>query len=133
MTQKQPWSVFVLAIAAGFLGGALASRVLMSQPAFAGREFTAARVIEVEKLRIVDGDGTLLIELGKGDQRRGPHIRIYGEKHSTISLGATYGKPAIQLASNAGRIMLGIQQGSPSLSLSHGGRSRTWTISKGRP
>jgi hypothetical protein len=132
MSREQYWPMLVLVILAGFLGGALASRLFTIQPVFAEMETTSLRVIEAEELRIVDQAGNLRVVLKSGSREEGPHLLMYGKTGSNISLGLAHGSPALLLQSGAGRVMLGMQRQTPSLSLTYGGNRRVWTVSQGR-
>ena len=90
MSAKPFWPMLVSAVLAGFVGGALASRIFTIQPVFAEMESTSARVIEVEELRIVDQAGNLRILLKEGSQE-GPHLFMCGKTGSMISLGLARG------------------------------------------
>lgn len=133
MEKKQLWSMLALAILAGFVGGAAASRVFTFQPVFAAKESNQGRVIETQELRIVDEDGNLRILLGNRPEDQGPHLLMVDKSGSNIELGLAYGNPGLALTRGSGRITLGTKRGIPTLSLRYLGRTRTWTVPTGRP
>ncbi|NIO05052.1 MAG: hypothetical protein GTN74_10680 [Proteobacteria bacterium] len=57
MNKRRYSSILVLAMIAGFLGGAVASRVFTDQRAFAQRKSNAAKLMEAQEFRLVDGLG----------------------------------------------------------------------------
>lgn len=133
MEKKQLWSMLALAILAGFVGGAVASRVFTLQPVFAAKKSNPGRLIEAQALRIVDEDGNLRILLGNRPEDQGPHLLMVDKSGSNIELGLAYGNPGLALTRGSGRITLGTKRGIPTLSLRYLGRTRTWTVPTGRP
>ena len=133
MEKKQLWSMLALSILAGFVGGAVASRVFTLQPVFAAKESNHRRVIEAQELRIVDEDGNLRILLGNGPEDQGPQLLMVDKSGSNIELGLAYGNPGLALTRGSGRVTLGTKGGIPTLSLRYLGRTRTWTVPTGRP
>jgi len=57
MNKKQYSAILVLAMIAGFLGGAVASRVFTDQRAFAQKKSNAVNLIEAQEFRLVDDLG----------------------------------------------------------------------------
>ena len=58
MKKKQYWSILALAILAGFLGGAVASRLFTIQPVFAEKKARPEEVIEAQEFIVRDKSGT---------------------------------------------------------------------------
>jgi hypothetical protein len=131
--KRQLWSMLILALTGGFLGGAAASWLLAVQPVFAERDYGSGRLIVAEELRIVDSYGNTRITLGSSTEEGDPQLVLVGKEGSQARLAVTYGKPGLELESGLGRVMLGMEKRLPKLSLRYGGRSRELTIPEGRP
>ncbi len=56
---KQYWLLLLLAILAGFFGGAVASWLFAGQPVFAEKKTKPAKVIEAEEFRLIDETGKI--------------------------------------------------------------------------
>src|SRR5215831_13009804 len=74
---KKPYLLtVVLAVAAGFAGGVVASWIRPGLPVLAQQTAEQAKVIRAERFEVVDKDGKSRVELGIAVESEKPYLRL---------------------------------------------------------
>ena len=110
MSKRFSILLVVLTIVSGLIGGAITGRIFTPKVAIA-EETTQSKVLTVEGLRVVDKDGKLLMNLGKGDKAP---LDSYGlfvfDNSGNVVVRATIdvGKGKILVSGEAGNAMMSV-------------------------
>jgi len=107
----------LMAVMAGFLGGALSGPFFQAIPAFAS-DLTRGRVLSVEKLLITDNNGTARVGLGVTDDGR--VTMAISDQKGQVRIGfgiLADGNPSLDFydANNKARMVVGLKDQAPYL------------------
>ncbi|MFX0198640.1 MAG: hypothetical protein ACFFCW_21165 [Candidatus Hodarchaeota archaeon] len=121
MDKKYLLLMLLLAILAGFVGGAVANRFFTTQPVFAQKKSKPAKVIEAEEFRLVDKSGNIHIEIKLKEFTVSPKkppvkhpvisIKQHGRDRLTLGLSRTE-SPVLRFSDPNGktRLSLGVAE-----------------------